>query len=76
MLCGISLDQSGKDDDEWLFNYEHLHENNEDGSYSNSENDTIDIHSDNENIEPLGSTTELHISNIEEDMLENYENDW
>ena len=53
-----------------------MHENNEDGSYSNSENDTIDIHSDNENIEPLGSTTELHISNIEEDMLENYENDW
>jgi len=38
--CGISLDQSGKDD-EWLFNYEHLHENNEDGSYSNSENDTL-----------------------------------
>ena len=31
--CGISLDQSGKDDDEWLFNYKRLHENNEDGRY-------------------------------------------
>ena len=74
MLCGISLDQSGKDDDEWLFNYERLHENNEDGRYN--ENDAIDIHSDNENTEPSESTGQLQIDNIDEDMLENYENDW
>src|SRR5438128_5063381 len=47
--CGISLDQSGKVDDEWLFNYKRLHENNEDGY---SEDDTID----NENTEPSEST--------------------
>jgi len=72
--CGILLDQSGKDDDEWLFNYERLHENNEDGRYN--ENDAIDIHSDNENTEPSESTGQLQIDNIDEDMLENYENDW
>jgi len=72
--CGISLDQSGKDDDEWLFNYERLHENNEGGRYN--ENDAIDIHSDNENTEPSESTGQLQIDNIDEDMLENYENDW
>ena len=38
--------------------------------------DTIDIHSDNENTDPSESTKQLQIDNIDEDMLENYENDW